>query len=244
MTRATRRRLAVVGSAAALGVLSPVWGPFVLRNIPIFGVEEIQVHEAHYLGEADVRRLAALGPAASVWDDMAPVELRLAGHPLILDARVRRGGLHRLDITIREVQAVALVATPTLVPVDAAGNAVPLDPSEHALDLPILGGGTLTGARVEPEPARRALRVLDQLSALDSAFARQISELRPLGDESVEFLLLPGSPLERVVLPFGNAVAAFQRVGKAVTLAEARGPVRDADARFDNEVVIRMGKHR
>lgn len=244
MTRATRRRIAVIGSAAAVGVLSPLWGPLVLRNIPIFGVEEVFVHDARYLGEADVRELAGFGPASSVWDDMAPTEARLIEHPLILDARVRRGGLHRLDITVREVQAVAFVATPALVPVDAGGRAIPLDPSEHGLDLPILAGSELVGGRVEPEPARRALAVLDQLNALDSAFTRQVSEMRPLGTESVELRLLPGSPLERVILPFGDVAAAFQHVGLAVTLAEARGPVRDADARFENEVVIRMGKHR
>ncbi|MGI9039475.1 MAG: cell division protein FtsQ/DivIB [Gemmatimonadota bacterium] len=244
MTRATRRRIAVIGSAAALGVLSPLWGPLVLRNIPIFGVEEVYVHDVRYLGEADVRELAGLDASNSVWDDMAPVEARLIEHPVILDARIRRGGLHRLDITIREVQALAFVATPALVPVDAGGRAIPLDPSEHALDLPILVGGELVGGRVEPEPARRALVVLDRLNALDSAFTRQISEMRPLGAESVEFRLLPGSPLERVILPFSEIDVAFQRVGVAVTLAEARGPVRDADARFENEVVIRMGKHR
>lgn len=244
MTRATRRRIAVIGSAAALGVLSPLWGPLVLRNIPIFGVEEVYVHDARYLGEADVKKLAGFDASNSVWDDMAPVEARLIEHPLILDARIRRGGLHRLDITVREVQAVAFVATPALVAVDASGRAIPVDPSEQSLDLPILVGGELVGGRVEPEPARRALLVLDRLNALDSAFTRQVSEMRPLGAESVELRLLPGSPLERVILPFSNVDAAFQRVGLAVTLAEARGSVRDADARFDNEVVIRMGKHR
>lgn len=240
MNRRSRRRFAVVAAATTIGVLSPAWGPVVLRNVPIFGVEDVRVLDARFVSHAEVVALAAFGPDASVWDDMRPVEQRLAAHPLILEARVRRAGLHRLDIELREAQPIAFVATPELVPVDADGRALPLDPASQPVDLPILSSSLMSAGRVEPEAARRALDVLDQVSALDSAFARRISELRPLGGASVEFVLSPDSPLERVVLPFRDPVEAFLRVGSAVSLAENRGPVSEADARFENEVVIRM----
>lgn len=244
MNRRLRSRLVVVIGAGAIGVLSPLWGPLILRNVPIFGVEDVQVSGAHFVSQADVRALASFGPEASVWDDMRPIERRLAGHPLIVEARVRRAGVHRVDIVVHEVRPVAFVSTPELVPVDAAGQALTLDPAGRALDLPILLGAELADGRVEPEAARLALDVLDQVSALDSAFTRRISEIRPLRASSVEFVLLPDSPLDRVVLPFRDAVSAFLRVGSAVSLAEARGPVREADAQFENEVVIRMGRSR
>lgn len=242
MNRRLRSRLFVVVTAGAIGVLSPVWGPAVLRNVPIFGVEDVRVGGAHFVPDAEVRALATFGPEASVWDDMRPIEERLAEHPLIREASVRRAGIHRVDVVVREVRPVAFVAIPELVPVDAAGRALALDPAGRALDLPILLGAGVDDGRVEPEAARLALEVLDQVSALDSAFTRRISEIRPLRGTSVEFVLLPGSPLDRVVLPIHDAAAAFLRVGSAVSLAEARGPVREADARFDNEVVIRMGR--
>lgn len=241
MNRHRRRRLAVVAAAALVGVLSPAWGPLVLRNVPIFGIENVRVVDARFVSEVEIEEIAAFAPEASVWDDMRPIERRLAEHPLVLEARVQRSGLHRIDIVIREVQPVAFVSTPELVPVDADGHALPLDPAREPLDLPILSGSAMSGDRVEPEGARRALDVLDQVSALDSAFARRVSELRPLRGASVEFVLSPDSPLERVVLPFRDPVAAFLRVGSAVSLAENRGPVSEADARFENEVVIRMG---
>lgn len=244
MNRRTRRRLAVVLAATCTGVLSPVWGPLVLRNVPIFGVEDVRVIGARFVDEDRVRELAAFEPDASVFDDMRPVERRLAGHPLIVEGRARRSGLHRLDLLVREVRPVAFVSTPALVPVDADGRALELDPTGHSLDLPILAAATLSDGRVEPEPARRALDVLEQVSTLDSAFARRISELRPVRGSSVEFVLLPDSPLERVVLPFRDPVEAFWRVGSAVSLAENRGSVREADARFENEVVIRMGNNK
>jgi cell division septal protein FtsQ len=245
MSRRLRLRLAVVASAGAIGVLSPVWGPLALRNVPIFGVEDVRVVGAHFVPDDEIRVLAMFEDEASVWDDMRPIELRLSEHPLILEARVRRAGIHRLDIVVREVRPVAFVSTPELVPVDAAGRALALDPTDRALDLPILLEADVSDGRVEPEAARLALDVLDQVGALDSAFTRRISEVRAMRGGSVEFVLLPGSPLDRVVLPNRDPVAAFLRVGSAVSLAEARGgPVREADARFENEVVIRMERGR
>lgn len=243
MNRRIRRRLMVVASATAIGILSPAWGPAVLRNVPIFGIEDVSVTGSRFVAADSVRALAAFPDLASVWDDMRHVERRIAEHPLIERARVRRGGIHRVEIVVREIRPIALVG-PALAPVDADGGQVPLDPAGRSLDVPILAGAELADGRVEPEAARRALEALEQVSALDSAFARRISELRPVPGASVEFVLLPGSPLERVVLPLRNPVEAFFRMGSAVSLAENRGPVREADARFDNEVVIRMGGSR
>lgn len=244
MNRRTRRRLSVVAGAAAIGVLSPVWGPPALRNVPIFGIEEVRVVDARFVADVTVREVADFPPQASVWDDMRAVEARLAAHPLILEADVRRSGIHRVDVVLHEVEPAAFVSTPDLVAVDADGRALALDPAGRALDLPVLAGAGLRDDRVEPEAARRALDVLEQVSAIDSAFARRVSEFRPIDGTSVEFVLLPGSPLERVVLPFREPVEAFRRVGSAVSLAEARGPVLEADARYENEVVIRMGRTR
>lgn len=241
MNRTLRRRLTVVATASSFGVLSPVWGPILLRELPVFGVEQLRVQGARFVAEEDIDRLAALKPEASVWDDMRAVEAAVAGHPLITDARIRRSGIHRLDIEVREVQPVVLAATPRLVPLDASGWSVPIEPSAHDLDLPVLLGCRMSeDGRVEPEAARRSLDVLEQLSTVDSVFTRQISSLRPVGGEAVEFTLLPGSSVNRVVLPFRDAVKAFLRVERAVGAAEAGGSVTSADARFRGEVVLRM----
>lgn len=241
MNRTLRRRLTVVAAASSFGVLSPVWGPILLRELPVFGVEQLRVHGARFVAEEDINRLAAMKPEASVWDDMRAVEAALTGHPLITDARIRRSGIHRLDIEVREVQPVVLAATPRLVALDASGWSVPIEPSAHDLDLPVLLGCRMSeDGRVEPEAARRSLDVLEQLSAVDSVFTRQISSLRPVGGEAVEFTLLPGSTVNRVVLPFRDVVKAFLRVERAVGTAEAGGSVTSADARFRGEVVLRM----
>lgn len=241
MTRQVRRRVLVIGLAAAVGAGSPAWGPYALRNVPIFEVEDVQVVDHRFVAADTVRALAALR-GASVWDDMSAAVARVESHPLVASARIRRVGLHRLEVQVSELRPVALVPTPTLSPVDADGYQLRLDPAAHALDLPILLGGTVAAGRVEPEAARRALEALRRVTRLDSAFAARISEVRPLGLESVEFVLLPGSPLERIRLPVRDVLRAFLRVEGAVSVAEARGPVGEADARFENEVVIRMGR--
>ncbi len=241
MNRSLRRRFWVVGVASSLGIMSPFWGPMVLRQLPAFGVEETRVLGTRFVSVDAIEKLAALDAEASVWDDMRAVEEAVATHPLVQSARISRSGLHRLDIHVHEVEPIAIAATPVLVPFDASGQRIPIDLSDHFVDLPVLLGAEMSeSGRVEPEAARRALAVLAQLSDVNVGFTSRISSLRPLGDEAVEFILLPESPVKRVILPFRDAVRAFWRVESAVGMAEIQNPVISADARFRGEVVIRM----
>ncbi|MDH3427436.1 MAG: FtsQ-type POTRA domain-containing protein, partial [Gemmatimonadota bacterium] len=156
MNRILKRRLSVVAAASSLGILSPVWGPMLLRELPIFGVEELRVSGTQFVEDEAVRGLAALPPDASVWDNMRSAELGVTQHPLVAEATIRRSGLHRLDIEIREVKPIVLAATPRLVPVDASGRSVPVEPAAHDLDLPVLLGSDMSeDGRIEPEAARR-----------------------------------------------------------------------------------------
>lgn len=240
MSRTLKRRLAVVVAASSLGVLSPIWGPMLLRELPVFGVEETRVLGARFVSVEQIRQLATFAADASVWDDMSDVEAALTEHPMIVAADIRRSGLHRVDIEVREREPLVFVATPVLTPLDASGRAVPIEPSNHEVDLPVLLDGHLSETgRLEPEAARRALAVFESISSIDAGFSRQVSTVRPMGADAVEFTLLPGSTIESVRLPITNAVAAFRRVGTAVGAAEANGPIRSADARFRGEVVIR-----
>lgn len=242
MNRTLRRRLCVVGSACSLGILSPIWGPTVLRVLPVFGVEETRIYGAQFVTREAIRDLAALDGEVSVWDDMRPFEEVVATHPLVASASISRSGIHRLDIEVREVEPIALAATPVLVPLDASGQHVPIDLSIHGVDLPVLLGVEMSeSGRVEPEAARQALDVLAQLSVSNPGFTSRISSLRPLNSEAVEFVLLPESPVRRVILPFRDAKKAFLRVESAVGMAEIQSPVVSADARFRGEVVLRLG---
>ena len=212
-----------------------------LRELPVFGVEDTRVLGARFVPVEQIRQLATLASDASVWDDMYDVEKDLTRHPMIASASIRRSGLHRIDIEIEELEPIVLVAKPLLTPLDATGHRVPIEPSAHDIDLPVLLGGELSeSGRLEPESARRALAVFERLASIDTGFTRQISTFRPVGADAVEFILLPGSSIERVVLPVNDALLAFKRVGAAVGALEFRGAVASADARFRDEVVLRF----
>jgi cell division septal protein FtsQ len=240
MNRQTRRRLAVVGAAAAIGIASPFWGPAVLRTMPAFGVVGIDVHGARFVSPEAARALAAIPPDASVWDDHSGAEDRLATHPLIEDARIRRDGFNRLVIELHEVRPVALVPTPTLEPVDGRGTLIPVDPAEHALDLPILQRAEVQDGRVTDEDSRRVLAVLERLGDLSPEFVQRVSEIRRWPGDAVELVLLDGSHIARMILPLDDAELAFLRAEDAIGECGEKGRVVAVDARFRDQVVVQI----
>ena len=240
MSRQTRRRLAVVGAAAGLGILSPLWGPALMRTVPAFRVAGIELEGARFVSAEEARSLAAILPDASVWDDHSDAEALLESHPLIEEARIRRHGFNRLTIELREVRPVALVSAPALEPVDGRGTVLPLDPAAHALDLPILLQATVEAGRVADEDSRRVLAVVDRLDALSPDFVHRVSEIHRSSGDAIELRLLQGSHVERVILPIDDAELAFLRAEDAIGECAGRGKVVSVDARFRDQVVVQM----
>lgn len=240
MSRTIRRRLLFLGAVALAGVGSPVWGPAVLRTIPAFNAAGIDVAGARFVGEEEARALAAIPPGTSIWDDHSEAESRLESHPLIEEARIHRQGFSRLRLELREVRPIALVSAPALEPVDGRGELLPIDPSQHALDLPILLGASVEGGRVAEEDARRSLAVLDRLDRLSPEFVHQVSEVHPVRGDAIELKLLQGSHVERLLLPLDEAELAFLRAEDAIRACAERGQVRTVDARFRDQVVVEV----
>ena len=227
MSRQTRRRLAVVGAAAALGIGSPLWGPALMRTVPAFNVAGIVVTGARYVPVDAARALAGIAPNASAWDDHSDAEARLESHPLVEEARVRRQGFNRLSIELREVRPVALVSAPALEPVDGKGMVLPLDPSVQA-------------GRVSDENSRRVLAVMDRLDRLSPEFVRRVSEIHRSAGDAIELVLLEGSHAETVILPLDDAEVAFLRAEDAIGECAERGRVVSVDARFRGQVVVEL----
>ena len=240
MSRQTRRRLAVFGAAAALGIGSPLWGPALMSTVSAFNVAGINVTGARYVPDDAARALAGIAPDASAWDDHSDAEARLETHPLVEKARVRRQGFNRLSIELREVRPVALVSAPALEPVDGKGMVLPLDPSVHALDLPILLQATVEAGRVSDENSRRVLAVMDRLDRLSPEFVRRVSEIHRSAGDAIELVLLEGSHAETVILPLDDAEVAFLRAEDAIGECAERGRVVSVDARFRGQVVVEL----
>lgn len=256
MTRRTRRRVYVIALAALIGAGSPVWAPPLLRVMPAFRVEKVEVVGTRFLAPGEVAERAAVPADASVWDEPDRWRSRVESHPLVERARVRRSGFHTLEITVDEVEPLALVASTgdggTLRPVSAAGRLLPLDPAEHGLDLPILlvdgAAGERTAVaspdgRLEDPDARTMIRVLAELREENPGFVGKISSLHTLAGGGIQVRMVESTHARSVVLPPEDPVRALRRVELA--LGEEDGRVQAADARYSGQVVIdRVGGDR
>lgn len=243
MSRRTRRRLYVVAFAALVGAGSPLWGPPLLRSLPAFRVERVEVVGTRHVPPDEVVRRADLAPRASVWDDPEKWTLRVEEHPLVRDVRVRRLGWSRLEFEVEEVEPVALVPTPTLRPVDERGRLLPLDAARQSLDLPVLPGPVeVDSGRIRGERVEDALAAVVALRRYDPGFVAQVSDLRVLPRRALEVRMVEAAPADRILLPASRLVPALRRV--EVALGERGGSVGTVDARYRGQVVLRAGEGR
>lgn len=238
MNRRTRRRAYAVAVAAAIGLGAPWWGPPLLSGIDAFRVRSVTVTGARFVPESEVIGRADVPDTASVWDDPTGWEQRVEEDALVEEAEVVRTGMTGLEIRVREVEPVALVPTPELVPVDREGRLLPLDPARTGLDLPILDLEPSRGAdRLEGADAGRLLDLLARLRAAEPGFVARASELRLLEGDGAEVFLTDGpAGCDRVRLPLERPLRALQRVG--LVLSTRDSAVSMVDARFDGQVVV------
>lgn len=241
MNRRTRRRVYAVAVAAAIGLGAPWWGPPLLSRIEAFRVRSVSVAGTRFVSEFDVLRRAAIPDSASVWNDPTNWEVRVEADPLVADAEVVRSGASGLEVRIREVEPVALVPTPELVPVDREGRLLPLDPARAGLDLPILHlEAAGAGERIEGSEARRLLELLTRLREAEPGFVARASELRLLEGGGAEVFLTEGPEgCERVRLPLDEPVRALERIGLVLSVRDSATVA--VDARFDGQVVVTTG---
>ncbi len=224
------------GSVAGFTYLPPA-----LQEMELFRVDRVEIQGLRYLAQSEVREALALSPAASVWDDRGPMELRLAGLPLVRAVRIRRRLPGTLVVEVTEREPVAMVPTPTIEPVDAEGRVLPIDPVRHGLDLPILRahhGGGVSGPP-SAEQLRGLADAVDRLAAMDPALARAVSEVAydPRGDVLIR-LADPEVDL-RTRSPLG-----LQRIEEGLrVLSDAMSRRPDelptaVDLRFADQVVV------
>lgn len=211
-----------------------------------FRVRHVEVVGLKFLDRSTVLELLDLEEGATVWGDIAEWAQRVQLHPLADSVRIRRRIPGKLVVDVQETRPVALAPTPTLEPVDARGRRLPVDPSRHALDLPVIGTATpVPDARFLRESGRRLAGEVARIMEADTAFLQRVSDVSWMDPTSlrvrwseppVEFLLPPATPSWR--LREGLAVLAD---------ALARGQDRShwvIDLRFVDQVVVRLNPRR
>ncbi len=228
-------------------VLGPVlrWGPMVpdaLSRMETFRVQEVDVRGTRFLSADTVIARLGLGGAASVWGDRRAWEERVEAHPLVGSAEVDRRLPGGLVVRVEERRPVALAATPTLEPVDGEGRRLPIDPTRHGLDLPVIAADDVPpeGASMFPEDVRVLAAELDRLQRVDEALVRRISSLGLREDGALTLRLV--SPDVDLVVPPRVTARRLREAEAALTDAISRTPGQIpevVDLRFADQVVVR-----
>jgi len=165
--------LVLAGAWAVGGKISGV-----VADMETFRVREVEVVGANFIDQGAVLELLKLESDATVWGDTREWAQRVQAHPMVQTVRIKRRIPGTLVVDVRERVPVALAPTPTLEPVDAEGQRLPVDPAEHALDLPVIGSDApVPGARYLPARGRQLAGEVARLMEADTAFLQRVSEV-------------------------------------------------------------------
>jgi cell division septal protein FtsQ len=225
------------------GVAGSIWGRKLLASIDYFDVRQVEVVGARWVPPDSLLRLAAIGGGRSVWDDHTEIERRLIRHPLIDEAHIRRSGLRRLRVVVREVEPVALVGAPELRVVRGDGTLLPIDPVGTSLDLPLLTAQAQLAddsTRLREGPALRALVIFARLQALDPGLASVISDFELALDQGLLANLTTSQPVRRLALPSAINETLVRRVRATLADLRSRGIAAAlVEARYADQIVVR-----
>jgi cell division protein FtsQ len=204
-------------------------GRWVLRQSNFFRVRQVELEGLRYLSPDAVLAALDLGPSSNVFDPLAPLQRRLKSLTAVARVRIDRILPGTLRISVVEHPAIAFVSgLDGLVPVDAAGQALPYDPLAAGLDLPVVADADGV-----------VLSVLALARLADSSFYSEVQAAGRDPDGSV-WLELPG---RRVLLSRAPAVDVMRAVAiVSRELAVSGRPHRELDARYEGWVIVRRDR--
>ncbi len=188
-------RLALVVTALLVLGTAPWWGPRVLGEMSFFRLRRVQVVGARYVRADSIVALLGVDTTRSIWDETDELVARVRKHPQVSDVEIARRVPGTLVVTITERVPVAFVPTARgLEPLDAAGRALPIDPSRVNVDLPVLARRDTAVLRLLGELRERSPQLYERVSAARRVSRREILlelgavNLRAMDDVSVDRL--------------------------------------------------------
>jgi len=220
-------RLAALVVLSVAAFASPWWARAALSSLAFFRVHRVEIEGARYLSPSDVVRRLAVDTTGSVWQPLDPLRRRVARHPLVEDVQVRRRLPGTLVVRVTEKAPVALVPSPRgFVVYDAAGTALPIEPSRVPVDLPIL-------------PARHTalLRLLGEVRVQVPALFARVSEVRRVARREV-VVRLATVPVRAMADVRAERLADILPVERDLARRQAR--VVELDLRYREQVIARL----
>jgi cell division protein FtsQ len=179
---AFRRGLVVLKALAAVAVLAgAAWaGQQAVRHVvasPRFAVREVRVSETTRVREEDVLELAAVAPGDRLLSiDTDAVAVRVASHPWIASAHVRRELPSVLAIDVTERSAAAVAVLGGLYLLDESGHPfkrATLDEADGLVSITGISRQQYAAFRDASAAAyREALALLDEYRSPDSSKTR------------------------------------------------------------------------
>jgi len=219
------RRIAAV--AILLAVTSPLWARPILSRMEFFRVRRVEVRGARFTPAEEIRRRLAIDTTFSIWNDLDPLERRVAEHKQLSNVTIARRFPSTLVVRIEEHQPVALIPGRNgLQAYDASGRALPLDPSRTPVDVPLVQRADTT-----------LLRFLGQLQAVHGELFARVNEVRRVSRDEIVLDLVNFSVRLRPDL----GVERLARISSVeAELAQRRGRPRELDFRFRDQVIARF----
>jgi cell division protein FtsQ len=198
--------------------------PRALRHASFFKVRRIDLVGARYVTGDQVSEALTLKAAASVFDDLRPLQKRVFAIPGVRRVTVERRWPGTLVVRIEEAEPVALTPRKTaLALMDGGGRVLPFDPTRAPADLPV--------SVADAKAARLIARIKDTEPAL---FRRIVSVTMDRQD-----VVLVGQDWRVVV----RADAGRSQLRALTTvmddLARKGRRWRELDARFNDRVFVR-----
>jgi len=222
-------------------VMAAGWGTReAARRMAFFRVSAVEVRGARYLQPAEIIARLKVDTLASLWDDLAPYQARVRGHPQVSDVSISRRMPGTLVVTIKENLPVALIQTPAgLLPFDSLGKQLPIDPARTSLDLPIV-------ATRDPV----LLKLVGAIRATEPRVFARIEEVKRTGRDEILLTLSRRAVADsvgstagtlHVRLPVGLSVERLADIFPVETdLARRQVSVSELDLRYRDQVIARL----
>jgi cell division protein FtsQ len=226
LRRPSPRQLGLLAAAIAVCTV-PWWGRRILAELSFFQLRHVEIRGATFLRPGDVMARLAVDTTMSVWDDLEPLERRVAQHPQVASVSIVRKLPGTLVVEVTENSPVALLATAGgFRALDARGRSLPLEPSTTDVDLPIIAQRDTAVLRL----------LVDVRRAYPSLFER-ISDVRRQGRGELVVRLASYPVLTRSDVS-AERLAELLPVESDLQRRQAR--VAEIDLRFRDQVIARL----
>jgi cell division protein FtsQ len=227
--RFSRWQLAVGVLLAAVAMAVPFWGPRLLSQLDFFRVRKVEVLGLRFTPPGEVLSRLAVDTTRSVWEPLDPLAARVATHPQIERASVRRRLPGTLVVEVTERRPVALVPVgPSLRAVDERGVTLPLDPSRTPVDVPVV---------TAPPRVTSVYHLLGAMQREAPGLYARVSSIQVVAGNEL-LLQLPNLPVRTMTSVTLARLGDIEPVERDLAKRQLRAA--ELDLRYRDQVIARL----